>query len=120
MGLLSYKNKTSLKNRILNNAKFNKVIFYLTFSDIFNWGAIDVINSLVGIFIAEKFGDSAIEYVGIGFAIINITKASLQIPIGLLVDKIAGNKDEIVFLIFGSIFYRYPFLLYPLITTKNG
>ncbi|MDQ7021666.1 MAG: MFS transporter [Candidatus Dojkabacteria bacterium] len=84
----------------------------------FNWGAIDVINSLVGIFIAEKFGDSAIEYVGIGFAIINITKASLQIPIGLLVDKIAGNKDEIVFLIFGSIFIGIPFLLYPLITTK--
>lgn len=95
----------------------NKVIVYLTLSDIFTWGLYLIINSFVGIYLAKKLDGEVLEYIGVGTAIYYITKGGLQIPIGIIADKIRKDKDDILFLFFGNILMGAPFLFYPLIST---
>lgn len=94
----------------------NKIVLYLTLSDIFTWGIIGTVNTLVGLYLAFEFEDNAIEYVGIGLAVSSIVKSLLQIPIGLFTDKIKGDTDELIFLSAGNILMGSPFLFYPLIS----
>jgi len=71
-------------------APINKVIMFLTASDIFTWSSGAIINALVGLFLALKFGEDAVRFVGIGIAINTLTRGIFEIPIGLLTDRIDG------------------------------
>lgn len=95
----------------------NRVITYLTLSDVFTWGIVLVVNSLTGIYLEHKFGDSALEYIGIGIFILYVVKGITQVPIGAFADKIKTNRDEAIFLMSGNILMGFPFLMYPLITS---
>ncbi len=105
-------------NNIFDHYKINKVIIYLTFSDIFTWGLYIVINAFVGIYLAEKLGTDALEIIGIGTAIYYFAKGSIQIPLGVLTDKIKKYKDDIIILFLGNVFMGFPFILYPLIENQ--
>lgn len=96
----------------------NKVIVYLTLSDIFTWGLYLIINSFVGIYLAEKLDGAVLEFIGVGTAIYYIVKGSLQIPIGLIADRIKKDKDDIIFLLLGNVLMGLPFLFYPLIQSQ--
>jgi MFS family permease len=98
--------------------KFNKSVSLLTLSDIFTWGSHTVLGSLVGIYLANKLGKNAAEFVGIGTGIYYLTRAFSQIPTGLLLDKIKHDKDEIIVLVLGSTLMGLPFLFYSLIQTQ--
>ena len=98
--------------------KFNKSILFLTLSDIFTWGSHTILGALVGIYLANKLGGNAIEFVGIGTGIYYLSRSISQIPIGLLTDKIKHDKDEIIILIIGSILMGSPFLFYSLIQSQ--
>ncbi len=74
-----------------------------------------IINSFVGIYLANKLDGSALEFIGIGTAFYYLTKGGLQIPIGLVTDKIKTDKDEILFLLLGNILMGLPYFFYPLI-----
>jgi len=99
--------------------KFNKSISFLTLSDIFTWGSHTILGALVGIYLANKLGGNATEFVGIGTGIYYLTRSITQIPIGLLTDKIKHDKDEIIILVAGSILMGLPFLFYSLIQTQQ-
>lgn len=105
------------KNFIISKYLINKVIFYLTLSDIFTWGLYFMVNSIVGIYLENKFGGRALEYIGIGTAVYYLAKGGLQIPVGLFTDRIKKDKDDIVFLLLGNILMGLPFFFYPVITT---
>lgn len=109
---------TEKKTYLPKERKFriNKVIAFLTLSDIFTWGIYLVISSLVGLYLAEKLQRNAVEIVGIGVAVYNLAKGGFQIPIGIVTDKIKKDRDDILFLTAGNIFMGAPFLFYPLIT----
>jgi len=99
--------------RNLHPFKFNRVISLLTVSDIFTWGIYTIVISLVGIYLAEKFGLSAIKIVGVGTAVYTLTRALTQVPVGIITDKLTKDNDEIVFLAFGNILMGVPFILFP-------
>lgn len=110
---------TDKKTYLPKNKEFriNKVIAFLTLSDIFTWGLYLVITSLVGLYLATKLEQNAVEIVGIGVAIYNLAKGGFQIPVGMLTDKIKKDRDDILFLTAGNLFMGAPFLFYPLIST---
>lgn len=98
--------------------KFNKSVSFLTLSDISTWGSHTVLIALIGIYLANKLGTNATEFVGIGTGIYYLSRATFQIPFGLLLDKIKHDRDEIIVLVLGSILMGLPFLFYSLIQTQ--
>lgn len=99
----------------INKYSVNRVIWYLTLSDIFTWGLYFTVNSIVGIYLENKLGGRAVEYIGIGVAIYLVAKGVFQIPIGLITDRIKKDKDDIVFLLLGNVLMGLPFFFYPIL-----
>ena len=95
--------------------KFNKVVLFLTLTDVFTWGPFFILSSLAGLYLSEKLGQDTIGFIGIGTGISFITRAVFQIPIGKFSDKLKKDKDEILLLMLGTILAGVSFLLYPLI-----
>jgi MFS family permease len=102
-----------------NPFKLNKSIWFLTASDIFTWGLYLPLTALVGLYLSNVLDTEAIEIVGIGIALYYITRSLTQIPIGMLVDKIKRDRDDIVVLILGNILIGLPFLFFPLIEDQS-
>jgi len=96
--------------------KINRVLIFLTFSDVFSWGTFSIISALTGLYLARKLGQNTVEYVGIGTAIYFFVRGVTQIPIGHITDKFKKDKDEIFLLALGIVLMGIPFLFYPRIT----
>lgn len=103
---------------IIEKFSINRVIWYLTFSDIFTWGLYLVMTAFIGIYFAEKFGESAIKMIGVGTSMFYLARVLAQIPIGIIADKIRKDKDDILFLFFGNLLMGFPYLLYPAIENE--
>ncbi len=112
---MSTEKKTYLQKE--KDFKINKVIAFLTLSDIFTWGLYLVITSLAGLYLATKLDENAVEIVGVGVAIYNLAKGGFQIPVGIITDRIKKDRDDILFLTAGNLFMGAPFLFYPLISS---
>lgn len=93
----------------------NKVIILLTITDIFTWGPYLIISALTGVYLSTKLGENIVEFIGIGTSIYFLTRAILQIPIGLFNDNNHHDKDEILMLTIGVLLMGSTFLFYPLI-----
>ena len=96
--------------------KINKIVIYLTMSDVFSWGTYTVINAFTGLYLSQKLDENAIQFVAIGTSIYFFTRAIFQIPIGKLTDKLKGDKDEILLLVLGLLLMGTPFLFYSQIS----
>jgi hypothetical protein len=104
--------------KISHTKKLNKIVMFLTLSDIFTWGLYLIINSLVGIYLSKKLNQDATAIVGIGVAIYYTTRAISQIPIGYLTDKTKSDIDDILILTFGNFLMGLPFFFYPFINSS--
>lgn len=98
-------------------SNINKVVFYLTFSDVCTWGPYTILTTMGGIYLEDKLGKNALEIIGIGVFVYFITRAALQIPIGMITDKIKRDRDEIISLTVGNVLMGLPFVLYPEISS---
>ncbi|MHC1716832.1 MAG: MFS transporter [Candidatus Dojkabacteria bacterium] len=96
--------------------RFNKVVILLTLSDVFAWGPFLIITAISAIYLANKLDGNVVEFVGIGTGVYFFTRAILQVPIGLLTDKMKRDKDEIFILTVGTILMGLPYIFYPQIT----
>jgi len=96
-----------------NTFTINRVVGLLTLSDVFTWGGFYVVNSLVGIYLAGKLGENVVEFVGIGTGIYFLTRGLLQIPIGIIADRIKRDRDDIIFLAIGCSLMGLPYIFYP-------
>jgi len=104
--------------------KINKIIKYLILSDIAFFTGWGLITPIFPIFIINKIQGGTALVVGIASAIYWIVKALLEFPVGTLLDRYAGEKDDFLFLIsgffiasivpFGFIFAIYPWHIYLL------
>ena len=104
-----------LKKIVRKLRKFNKVVIFLSLSDVFSWGSFTVISILSGIYLSHKLGVDTIKLIGIGTAIYFFTRAAFQIPIGLFTDKYKKDRDEILILFVGVLLMGVPYLFYPYI-----
>ncbi|MEI7578642.1 MAG: MFS transporter [bacterium] len=100
--------------------KINRSIILLIFSDMHTWGGYLVMTFLAGLYLETIFGNKTAEYIGIGSAVFFITKAIMQIPVGILIDKIKTDKDEILLLALGSTLIGLALLAYPLIFSLSS
>ncbi|MDY0097428.1 MAG: MFS transporter [Candidatus Dojkabacteria bacterium] len=96
---------------------FNRIVIYLSLSDVFSWGAFTVISILSGIYLSDKLGVDTLKFLGIGTSIYFFTRAAFQIPIGLITDKYKKDRDEILILFVGVLLMGLPYIFYPYIET---
>jgi MFS family permease len=99
---------------MLQNLKiFNRTIGILTLSDVFVWGIYMVAYPLQGIYMTYKYGYDSIQYLAVGLSIYYFMRAILQVPIGILLDRVKSDNDEIWSLGIGSLFIGLNFVLFP-------
>jgi MFS family permease len=103
-----------IKKLMGNNLNVGKVIWFLTLSDIFTWGFATILSSLSGLYIAMRLEENAFMVIGTTITIFFLTRAIFQLPIGIILDKIERDRDEIIVLTIGVILMGLPFILYPL------
>lgn len=96
--------------------KLNKVVILLTLSDVFAWGPFLIITAISAVYLSMKLDQDIVQMVGIGTSIYFVTRAVLQIPIGLLTDKLKHDKDEIFILTLGVLLMGIPYVFYPQIS----
>jgi predicted MFS family arabinose efflux permease len=104
--------------------KINKIVKYLILSDIAFFTGWGLITPIFPIFIVDKIQGGSTLVVGIASAIYWIVKSLLEFPVGTLLDKYAGEKDDYLFLVagffiaslvpFGYVFAIYPWHIYLL------
>ncbi len=102
---------------LIEKAGINKVIMYLTLSDVFTWGVYVIVSAFTGLYLQTKLQMDVVEIVGIGAACFYIARVLFQIPIGLISDSLKRDRDEIVFLMLGNLLMGLPLLLYSNIDT---
>lgn len=100
----------------MGNIKVGGAIWLLTFADMFTWGGATLLSSLTGLYISLKLGHDAFFVIGTTITIFFLTRSIFQLPIGILLDKIKKDTDEIVALVIGVFLMGLPFTLYPLAT----
>jgi MFS family permease len=98
--------------------QINKVILYLTTSDIFTWALMAVIQGFAGLYLAQKLDSDVIKIIGFGTGIFSFANALFQIPVGLVIDKIKKDRDDILVLFTGNLFMGMPFIFFPLINSE--
>jgi len=104
-----------LKEIVKKLTGFNRIVIYLSLSDVFSWGAFTVISILSGIYLSDKLGVDTLKFLGIGTSIYFFTRAAFQIPIGLVTDKYKNDRDEILILFVGVLLMGLPYIFYPYI-----
>lgn len=108
-------------NALKPQFKLNKVIVFLTASDVFTWSLMVVVSALTGLYLSERIGftdNEAIRIVGVGTAVYSLMNGLFQIPIGIFIDKYKGNKDEIALLFLGNTLMGLPLILFPTIRSE--
>jgi len=101
-----------------NKYKVNKIVWFLTLSDIFTWGVYTIISGFIGLYISKKIGSNVEIVLGIGIGLFYLAKGIFQIPIGIITDKIKKDKDDILFLLIGNLMMGLPYLYFPSITNS--
>lgn len=106
------------KRFLTSKVPHNKVIWLLTFSDIFTWGSYYVMSSLAGLYFADEFGLDVVRVIGIGNGLYFLARALFQIPVGKFTDGIKSDKDEIWILFIAGFVGGIPFLFYPWVESE--
>lgn len=98
--------------------KVNKIVKYLVLADIAFWTGWGLITPVFAIFIVEKIQGGSALVVGIATAIYWILRAVLIFPIGTVLDKYDGDRDDYLFLVAGNfvaslVLFGYVFATVP-------
>lgn len=97
--------------------EINPIIRILTISDILVIGGYGFISPIFAVFITDTIKGGSLEVVGMASGIYVATYSLLQIPLGIIIDKIKGERDDFMFLLAGSILFSVVPLLYLFIST---
>jgi MFS family permease len=85
--------------------RINKVIQVLILADLVLLGSMGFIDPIFAIFLNENIapGAGGIQVAGFAWAVYWIAKALLIVPIGRFLDRFDGEKDDLYFIIIGSV-----------------
>lgn len=111
------KKKEIKKIGFFNVQQFNAVIRILTISDVITISGFGLISPIFAIFIVGNISGGSIEVVGIAMTIFLLTKSLGQIPSGIIIDRIKGERDDFWVMLVGSLCYSLIPLLYIIIST---
>jgi len=103
--------------RSIIDFKMNLVIKILILSDFIIWSVNNLTAPIFAIFIVDNIPGASIETAGIAAALYLIFKSIFEIPVGLFLDKVKGEKDDLYTAVVGSVIMASVFALYPLINS---
>ncbi|MFC1625314.1 MFS transporter [Patescibacteria group bacterium] len=109
-------NKKSWKS-YFNLRKINIVIRILTVSDVIIISSFGLISPIFAIFVTNTVKGGSVAVAGLAAGIYLITRSIFQIPLGILIDKIKGEKDDFWAMLIGSILFSIIPLFYLIIST---
>lgn len=81
----------------------NKVIRFLTFSDILMLSGWGLINPIFAVFVTDQIQGGNVEIAGLAITIFLLTKSLAQVPIAWIIDRKKGEVDDFWVMIFGSL-----------------
>jgi MFS family permease len=80
----------------------NRVVQYLTFSDIMMLSGWGLVMPILAVFVTEKIPGAGVEEAGIAMTIYFLVRSIAQIPVARHIDSLRGEKDDFKVLITGS------------------
>ncbi len=105
------------RRNYFNLKEISLVVRILTLSDIAILVGFGLISPIFAVFILGSIEGGSLEVAGLASAIYLLAKSIGQIPIGILADKIKGERDDFWIMLCGSIAYSFVPLVY--IVTKT-
>jgi len=102
--------------RSISALRINFIIKILILSDFLIWSATNLVNPIFAIFVTNKWGDGAIETVGIATMIYLVTRSILEVPVGIKIDRTKSEKDNLVAAVLGTAIMGLVYFFYPLIS----
>lgn len=100
----------------LTLTKMNKIILYLTYSDVIILSAWGLITPFTTLYVTEKLEGGSVVAAGIGVTIYIFARAFVQMPIAFKLDQIKGEKDDYNALLIGSLIVSISAFLFALAT----
>jgi len=79
----------------------NKIVLVLIKADFWFFSALGFVAPIFAVFLTDKLKDGSLEVAGFATAIYWIGRSIFEIPIGKFLDKIRGEKDDLLVLIAG-------------------
>jgi MFS family permease len=95
----------------------NPVIRVLIVVDFLYWGAVNFIGPIFGIFVADSLTDGSIEAAGIAATLFLLSRSLAEIPVGMIIDRIKGERDDVYSVALGNAMFGIVFAFYPFMTT---
>ncbi|MFH1561625.1 MAG: MFS transporter [Patescibacteria group bacterium] len=87
----------------LKGININRVIQFMTYSDVAMMGGWGLINPILAVFFTDQIIGGSIVVAGLATAVYFVTKSILQIPIARYVDLKRGEQDDFWIMIAGSL-----------------
>lgn len=81
----------------------NKVIRFLTFSDILMLSGWGLVNPIFAVFVTDQIQGGNVEMAGLAITIFLLTKSLAQVPIAWVIDREKGEIDDFWVMIVGSL-----------------
>ena len=97
---------------LFNLKEINPVVRLFIVSDFFMLGGIGLLTPIFALFITDFIPSATIETVGIATAIYLITRSVGQMPVGILIDKWRGQRDDMIILLTSTFGFSLVFLSY--------
>lgn len=85
------------------NFSINKIIRFLTISDIFMLSGWGLINPIFAVFVTNQVRGGNVEMAGLATMVFLLTKSLFQVPIAWIIDRKKGEIDDFWVMIIGSL-----------------
>ncbi|WKZ31082.1 MAG: MFS transporter [Candidatus Dojkabacteria bacterium] len=96
--------------------QFNKIILYLTYSDIVILSAWGLINPFIQLYMAEEINGGTIAAAGFATTIFLVFKSVFQMPVAKRLDANGGEYDDYKYLVGGSLLVAWTAFLFAFAT----
>jgi len=101
------------KRNLFSLSEINPIIRLLILSDFLVIGAFGLITPIFALYITDFIEGATVETVGIAMTIYLATRSVGQLPVGIIIDRIKGQRDDILILAvssFGFVLVAFAYL----------
>lgn len=98
----------------------NRVVRAFVIGDLFFWGGWGLVGPVFALFVLDRIVGADAVTVGVAVAIYWATRAAVQMPVAVYIDRHAGERDDFHALIFGLVLGGVSALAYLTVSTTAG
>jgi len=90
----------------------NRILYVLIFSDFLVISAYGIIAPIFAVFLLDEVVGGTLVVVGVAEAIFLITKSFIQVPVGIIIDRVSGQKIDFWLLFAGNFIISIALFMY--------